>query len=52
MLYAAAGQKIAAVTVATLKKVRNDESFDLFWQKIEKEKFDQPGYKMYGNLEN
>ena len=35
-LYAAAGQKIAAMTIATLKKVRNDESFDLFWQKIEK----------------
>ena len=106
-LYAAAGQKIAAMTIATLKKVRNDESFDLFWQKIEKarrslevgepilprkrnmpkryddgiaqqeffddpkpffrqqfyeasdlvitginERFDQPGYKMYENLEN
>lgn len=35
-LYAAAGQKIAAMTIATLKKAGNDESFDLFWQKIEK----------------
>ena len=34
-LYAAAGQKIAAMTIATLKRIRNDESFDLFWQKIE-----------------
>ena len=106
-LYAAAGQKIAAMTIVTLKKVRNDESFDLLWQKIEKarrslevgepilprkqkapkryddgiaqpeffddpkpffrqqfyealdlvitginERFDQPGYKMYENLEN
>ena len=106
-LYAAAGQKIAAMTIATLKKVRNDDSFDLFWQKIEKAsrslevgepilprkrkaskrydngiaqpeffddpkpffrqqfyealdlviiginaRFDQPGYKMYANLEN
>ena len=106
-LYAATGQKIAAMTVTTLKSVRNDESFDLFWQKIEKarqsldvgepilprkrkvpkrfedgsaqpeffddpkpfyrqqfyealdlvitginERFDQPGYKMYENLEN
>ena len=35
-LYAAASQKIAAMTIATLKNVRNDDSFDLFWQKIEK----------------
>ena len=35
-LYATAGQKIAAMTIATLKRIRNDESFDLFWQKIEK----------------
>lgn len=32
-LYAPAGQKIAAMTIATLKKVRSDESFDLFGRK-------------------
>ena len=24
------------MTIATLKRIRNNESFDLFWQKIEK----------------
>lgn len=33
---ASAGQQLATMTVATLKHLRNDESFDLFWQKVEK----------------
>jgi len=35
-LYAAAGQRIAAMTVNTLQSIRNDECFDMFWQKIER----------------
>jgi len=33
-LYAAAGQRIAAMTVNTLQSIRNDGCFDMFWQKI------------------
>ncbi len=33
-LSAAEGQYIAQMAVATLKSVRNEESFDLFWQKV------------------
>ena len=35
-LYAAAGQRIAAMTVTTLQRIRNDECFGLFWQKMER----------------
>ena len=31
---AAEGQDVTAMTVSTLKSLRNDASFDLFWQKI------------------
>ena len=31
---AAKGQAVTAMTVSTLKSLRNDASFDLFWQKI------------------
>ena len=31
---AAEGQKIAQMTTDTLKLLRNDESFDLFWEKV------------------
>ena len=33
-LTAAEGQKLADLTCQTLEKIRNDESFDLFWQRI------------------
>ncbi|XP_065903857.1 zinc finger MYM-type protein 1-like [Dysidea avara] len=31
---AAAGQKVAQMTVQTLQSIRNDESFHLFWEKV------------------
>ena len=33
-LIAAEGQKLADLTCQTLEKIHNDESFDLFWQRI------------------
>ena len=37
-LSASQGQRLAAMTVATLQNIRNDESFNLFWQKVEHER--------------
>lgn len=31
---AAEGQKVAAMTVATLQSIRSDDNFDLFWKRI------------------
>ena len=31
---AAEGQKVAAMTVATLQSIRLDDNFDLFWKRI------------------
>ena len=31
---AAEGQKVAKMTVATLKSIRNDESYDNFWKRL------------------
>ena len=33
-LSAAEGQQVAHMTVETLKSIRNDQSFDLFWEKV------------------
>ena len=33
-LMAAEGQKLADLTCQTLEKIRNDELFDLFWQRV------------------
>ena len=33
---AAEGQKVAAMTVKTLKSVRTDENFQAFWEKVQK----------------
>ncbi len=35
-LSAAEGQKIAHMTLEVIKRLRNEESFDLFWMKVEK----------------
>ncbi len=37
-LCASEGQRVAAMTVATLQRIRDDQSFDLFWQKVERER--------------
>ena len=31
----AQGQSVAKLTVITLQKIRNDQSFELFWKKVE-----------------
>ena len=36
-LSAAEGQSVAALTVTTLQSVRNDDMFELFWEKVQKE---------------
>ena len=33
-LSAAEGQQVAHMTVETLKSIRNDQSFNLFWEKV------------------
>ena len=35
---ASEGQRVAAMTVTTLQQLRNDASFDLFWEKVELER--------------
>ena len=37
-LCASEGQRVAAMTVATLQHIRDDHSFDLFWEKVELER--------------
>lgn len=37
-LCASEGQKVAAMTVSTLQRIRDDKCFDLFWQKVERER--------------
>ena len=36
-LSAAEGQSVAALTVTTLQSIRNDDMFELFWEKVQKE---------------
>ena len=33
-LSAAEGQQVAQMTIQTIKSVRSDEAFDLFWEKV------------------
>ena len=32
------GQEVATLTIRTLESIRNDENFDLFWEKLDKDK--------------
>ena len=34
---ASEGQEVAKLTIKTLESIRNDESFDLFWEKLEQD---------------
>ena len=33
---ASEGQEVAMLTIRTLESIRNEESFDLFWEKLDK----------------
>ena len=37
-LSACEGQRVAAMTVATLQRIRDEGSFDLFWKKVESDR--------------
>ena len=46
---AAEGQRVAALTLTTLEKIRTDEDFDLFWKLVQKKasQFDISEPKLY-----
>ena len=40
---ASEGQEVAKLTIKTLESIRNEASFDLFWEKLEQ---DRDSYKL------